>query len=101
MSKIKDKIKNCTKRTMYIFGDIYTIFFNGKGLIRRITIVRDGVYATTMKIVCIPFTEKAVCRSIWMISTLYPSKTYIVKNQFRLCTLDDIENWINRHFQEG
>lgn len=53
----------------------------------------------TMKIVCIPFTEKAVCTDIWFTNS--DTKFYAIKNQIRPCTLDDIENWINKHFQKG
>lgn len=101
MSKIKDKITNCTKQTMYIFGDGYSISFSGKGLIRHITIMQESVgMSTTMKFVIIPFTEKAVLRDIW-IPTLAGDILYIIKNAIRPCTLDDIEDWINLHFQKG
>lgn len=101
MSKIKDAIKKGTKTKSCIFDKNITVDIEGKFLIRRITIRRMAAYAITMEIVCIPFTEKAICRSIYMINILYPSRSYIIKNQIRPCTLDDIEDWINKHFQEG
>lgn len=101
MSEIKDKIKNCTKQKRYIFGDGWDVLFSGSKLTRYITIMSRIGFAITMKIVIVPFTEKAICRDIWTITPSINKPIYIVKNQIRLCTLDDVENWIMKYFQKG
>lgn len=99
MSEIKDAIKGRTSQEVYYFGDDI-VQISGKKFTRYITVVYgDPIICVTMKIVLIPFTEKAICTDIWFTSS--DAEFYAIKNQIRLCTLDDIEDWINKHFQEG
>lgn len=101
MSKIKDAIKGRTSQEVYYFGDD-VVQISGKKFTRYITVVYgDPIICVTMKIVLIPFTEKAICTDIWFTSSDAKFKFYAIKNQIRPCTLDDIEDWINKHFQEG
>lgn len=98
MSKIKDKIK---KGGRIDIGDTKKVIITKSGFGRRITIKMHTYYKVTMEIVYMPFTEKAIVRSIWMgnPNPKGDSKYYLIKNQIRPCTLDDIENWIKKHFQ--
>lgn len=116
MSKIKEYIMKGTDKDPkilyeYVDGsDIFKpiIWVKGRGLARNITICArdDGTSKSllTMRIVLIPIIKRAICRDIWVTYTNSNNEVDdlewpIVKNQIRPCTLDDIENWIKKHFQ--
>lgn len=99
MSKIKDAIKRCTSQEVYYFGDA-VVQISGKKFTRYITIAyRSPIVCDTIKIVLTPSTEKAICTDIWFTNS--DAEFCAIKKQIRPCTLDDIEDWINKHFQEG
>lgn len=100
MSKIKDAIKGRTSQEVYYFGDD-VVQISGKKFTRYITVVYgDPIICVTMKIVLIPFTEKAICTDIWFTCSDKNQRRYY-HTGIRPCTLDDIEDWINKHFQKG
>lgn len=110
------KIKECILKGADLYGykkdlDVFSpiLWVKRKGLIRNITICpyNDGINktSTTMKIILIPIIKMAICRSIWITTSaqcLDGDLTWnVVNHAFRPCTLDDIENWIMKHFQKG
>lgn len=109
MTKIKECIiKGTDKEPKILYeydedSNVFTPAFRveGKGLIRNITIDMSNLYRAAMEIVLIPFTKKAIIRNVWMENPDRTSRYYFVKDEYRPSTLDDIEDWIKKHFQKG
>lgn len=118
MSKIKEYILKGTDKNPKILYEYMcdldtfspVMWVKGKCLVRNITICirNDGIDRglVTMKIILIPIIKRAICRDIWVTyissdNEVDDLKWPIVKNQICPCTLDDIEDWINEHFQKG
>lgn len=101
MSKIKDAIKGRTSQEVYYFGDD-VVHISGRKFTRYIVVVYgEPIVCVTMKIVRIPFTERAICTNIWFADSDAKFAFHPIKNQIRPCTLDDIEDWAMKHFQKG
>lgn len=117
MSKIKECILKGTDKNPKILYEydkgsdhfIPIIWIKGRRFTRNITVcIFNNVISRstiTMKVILIPLIRMAICRSIWVTTSGPISEKdlncYIIRNQIRLCTFDDIEDWINKHFQIG
>lgn len=112
MSKIKKYILKGGELYEYKKDlDVFTpvLWVKRKGFIRNITVCsyNDGINRnlTTMKVILIPIIGMAICCGIWITASaqrLEGDLTWnVVNHAFRPCTLDDIEDWINKHFQKG
>lgn len=96
MSRIKDAIKKGTgKVPVSNENDKVKLYVLCSGLNRRISMANFSAYVSyVIKITVIPFTNWAIVRDIWFYHTTFHHGHYLVRNQFRPSTLDDIEKLV-------